>query len=254
MEENNVENKQDNPPNNSQKQIAGAIIVAGILIAGAILIKGNSGPVDLSKASPVFNQCLDSGKYGEAVVNSKAAAGAAGVSGTPKGFILSGGNLTATIEGAEPLQTIKQKIDKALSGNAPVIKNMGPDPVSGKQIVLNNPDPVSTSDMTLGDSNAKVTIILYEDFQCPFCGKFFSESEKNIRDTYVKNGDVRLVYRDFAFIGPESDRAAEGARCAAEQNKFWEYHDYLFSHQMGENQGAFSDTNLKSFAGSLKLK
>ncbi|KKT18918.1 MAG: DsbA oxidoreductase, partial [Candidatus Nomurabacteria bacterium GW2011_GWB1_43_7] len=70
---------------------------------------------------------------------------------------------------------------------------------------------------------------------------------------YIKNGDVLFVYRDWAFLGPESVKSAEAARCAGDQGKFWEYHDYLYNHQNGENQGAFSDPNLKSFAQILNL-
>ena len=58
---------------------------------------------------------------------------------------------------------------------------------------------------------------------------------------------------DFAFLGQESFWAANAARCAGEQGKFWEYHDYLYNSQRGENQGAFSKNNLKSFAGALNL-
>ncbi|HAS80760.1 MAG: Dsba oxidoreductase [Candidatus Nomurabacteria bacterium GW2011_GWE1_32_28] len=135
---------------------------------------------------------------------------------------------------------------------------------------------VSKEDRTLGNPNAKVTIILYEDFQCPFCGavtglelnspsmqpviKYLKERDPNwapyvpeIVNNYVKNGDVLLVYRDFTFLGRESTKSAEAARCAGDQDKFWEYHDYLYSHQNGENEGGFSDSNLKSFAKDLSL-
>jgi len=57
----------------------------------------------------------------------------------------------------------------------------------------------------------------------------------------------------MAFLGPESGWAAEASECAAEQDAFWEYHDKLFDSQSGENQGAFSKENLKSFAADLKL-
>ena len=50
---------------------------------------------------------------------------------------------------------------------------------------------------------------------------------------------VRFEYKDFAFIGPESIRAAEAAACADEQDWFWPFHDTLFANQRGENQGAF---------------
>ena len=62
-----------------------------------------------------------------------------------------------------------------------------------------------------------------------------------------------MVWRDFAFLGPESFWAAEAARCANDQGKFWQYHDILFNRQNGENQGAFVKDNLKKFAGELGL-
>ena len=125
--------------------------------------------------------------------------------------------------------------------------------VAGNTAPVTNPAPVGAADRTLGNPQAKLTLIMYEDFQCPFCGKFFSESEGNIINNYVKNGEVQFVYRDFAFLGPESERAAEAARCAEDQGQFWQYHDYLFSHQNGENKGAFTDTHLEAFAKTLGL-
>ena len=114
-------------------------------------------------------------------------------------------------------------------------------------------DPVSTSDHSLGNPNAKVTLVEYADFQCPFCGKFFKETAEPIVNTYVKSNKVQFVYRDFAFLGPESLKASEAAWCAGDQNKYWQYHDYLFTHQGTENTGAFADKNLKSFAKDLGL-
>ncbi len=254
MEENSVENKDLSLPketvgvNGAQKQIAGAIIIAGVVIAGAILLKGNPTTIVDSKGkrlttdAKVFNQCLDSGKYAKAVADSKTEGSVAGVQGTPKGFILKEGQVVSTIDGAEPTEMIKQKIDKALTENSSVIKTIKLAPVISSDFILS------------GGSGATVTVLEYGDFQCPFCGRFFKETEKTIIDGYLKDGKINFVYRDFAFLGPESIRSAEAARCAGEQNKFWEYHDYLFNHQNGENQGNFSDIYLKSFAGELKLK
>ncbi len=110
-----------------------------------------------------------------------------------------------------------------------------------------------TDSRSLGDPNAPVTMVEFSDFQCPFCGKFFRESQGKIIEQYVKAGKVRFVYRDFAFLGPESIMAAEASRCAQDQSAFWQYHDYLFTHQQGENQGAFSKEKLKEFAAALNL-
>ena len=264
MEENIIENKdgisiqikdlnvpKENPGKN-QAQIAGAIIIAGLIIAGAILLKGGSTSTivdskgqQLVANAKVFNQCLDSGKYAKAVADSKIEASTAGVQGTPKGFILVNSGIVNTIDGAEPTEIVKQKIDKALAGSEKTIPNIKLAPVSNSDFIMGNKD----SSVATG-----VTIIEYADFQCPFCGKFFKETEETLIKDYLQAGKIRFVYRDFAFLGAESVQAAQAARCAGEQGKFWEYHDYLFNHQNGENQGNFSDLYLKSFAGELKLK
>ena len=64
---------------------------------------------------------------------------------------------------------------------------------------------------------------------------------------------MKLVWHDFAWIGEESRTAAQAARCAGQQSKFWEYHDYLYHHQRGENRGQFSSANLQAFAADLGL-
>ena len=61
------------------------------------------------------------------------------------------------------------------------------------------------------------------------------------------------MYRHQPLLGPESIRAAEATECAAEQGRFWEYHDLVFANQEGKNAGAFGDANLKGFAVSLRL-
>lgn len=69
----------------------------------------------------------------------------------------------------------------------------------------------------------------------------------------MATGQVRFGYVHFAFLGPESLWAGAASECAAEQQKFWEYHDYLFENWEGENQGTFSYDNLKRFAEELGL-
>jgi len=112
---------------------------------------------------------------------------------------------------------------------------------------------VSSNEFVLGEQSAPVTVIEYSDFQCPFCGKFFKEIEPTLREKYIKTGKVKFIYRNFAFLGQESLWAASAARCAGEQGKFWQYHDYLYGNQSGENQGAFNKSNLKGFASVLGL-
>jgi protein-disulfide isomerase len=112
---------------------------------------------------------------------------------------------------------------------------------------------VSNTTHFKGDPNAMVTIIEFSDYQWPYCGRFAADAGRQIEKNYVDTGKVRFGYFNFAFLGDESQWAAEAAECAGDQDAYWEYHDYLFSHQNGENQGAFSKDNLKSFAADLKL-
>lgn len=105
----------------------------------------------------------------------------------------------------------------------------------------------------LGDNNAPVTIVEFADFQCPFCGEWQKTIFQELKSKYIETGKARFVFMDYAFLGDESTRAAQAARCANDQNRFWEYHDLLYTKQSGENEGAFVDDNLKQFAKELKL-
>jgi protein-disulfide isomerase len=107
---------------------------------------------------------------------------------------------------------------------------------------------------TMGDPSAPVHIIQYSDFQCPYCLKFWTETEPQLIEEYVNTGKVYFEYRSVGeFIGPESAWAAEGAYCAGDQNKFWEYHDTLFANWTGENVGDFTRDKLIEYAKALDL-
>lgn len=70
---------------------------------------------------------------------------------------------------------------------------------------------------------------------------------------YVDKGQVYFVFFDFPFLGQESLDAAEAARCAQDQGKFWEYHDTLYKSTTGENVGDFKRENLNKFAQQIGL-
>ncbi len=113
----------------------------------------------------------------------------------------------------------------------------------------------------LGDSNAKVLVVEFADYQCPFCEQFFSQAYPQIKKDYIDTGKIKFAFRDFPFLGQpttdpagdESMNAANAARCANDQGKFWDYHDYLYSHQGQEDGGTFSKDNLKKFASDMGL-
>jgi protein-disulfide isomerase len=70
---------------------------------------------------------------------------------------------------------------------------------------------------------------------------------------YVTEGKINFVYKHSAFLGQESVWAAQASECAADQGKFWEYHDLLFDKQTGENVGTFTKENLVAYAQELDL-
>jgi protein-disulfide isomerase len=86
---------------------------------------------------------------------------------------------------------------------------------------------------SIGDLKASVVLIEFSDYQCPYCMDYFSNTYRKIIDEYVKSGKVRYVVRDFPgeSAHPNALKAAEAARCAKEQGKFWEMHDSLFTNQ-----------------------
>jgi protein-disulfide isomerase len=101
-----------------------------------------------------------------------------------------------------------------------------------------------------GDPEAPVTIIEFSDFRCHFCDVFADEAGQQIDATYIDEGLVRLGYHHAAYQGEQALWAAEASECAAAQDAFWAYHDYLFE-VAGERD--FSRENLKAFAGELDL-
>lgn len=103
----------------------------------------------------------------------------------------------------------------------------------------------------LGSPDAPVVIDEYSDFQCPYCAQFALDKLQQIEQAFVSTGQVKFVFHTFAFIGAESQWAAEASFCAHEQGRFWEYHDAVFNNQAGENLGAFSKDNLKRFAKGI---
>jgi protein-disulfide isomerase len=96
-----------------------------------------------------------------------------------------------------------------------------------------NPTFDITSAPSMGDAKAKVVLIEFSDYQCPFCMEYFTNTYRKVIDEYVKTGKIRYVVRDFPGEGihPNALKAAEAARCATEQGKFWEMHDALFTNQ-----------------------
>ena len=126
----------------------------------------------------------------------------------------------------------------------PTMAPIGPAKVT-MNTFLENGSPI------LGDSNASVTLVEFGDYQCHFCNVFFHSTEEDILKNYVETGKVRMIFKDYNIIGPDSVSASHGAQCANDQGLFWEYHDTLYSNWAGENNGWASSNNLLKFAQEI---
>ena len=88
---------------------------------------------------------------------------------------------------------------------------------------------LSDDDAFKGDADAPVTIVEWSDFECPFCGRFYSQTLGQIEKEYIDTGKVKFVYRDFPLnFHANAQKSAEAAECAGEQEKFFAMHDLLF--------------------------
>jgi len=138
------------------------------------------------------------------------------------------------------VETQKTIYVDSLRANAKIVTYLKPPPVFRADISLNGAP-------SKGAEKAAVTIVKFEDFQCPYC--------KAVQPTFAEllkryNGKVKIVHKDLPLdaIHPQARQAAEAARCAGEQGKFWEYHDKLYAYTPKA-----SVDDLKSYAKDVNL-
>jgi protein-disulfide isomerase len=127
------------------------------------------------------------------------------------------------------LVSINAKLDKIATGavvQQPTAQVPTPTPTQAAAPVKvgegNNP--------IRGEKTAPVEIIEFSDFQCPYCQNWYDQNMQQLEDKYIKTGKVKFVFRDFPLsFHPYAQKAAEASECAAEQGKFWEMHDSIFT-------------------------
>ena len=129
---------------------------------------------------------------------------------------------------------------------APKTEEMGPAKIT-MNTFLSNGSPI------LGNHDAPITLVEFGDYQCHYCNVFFHSIEGDIITNYVETGKVKIIFKDYNIIGPDSIQASHGAHCANEQGEFWKYHDVLYSNWTGENNGWASSENLGIFAKEIGL-
>ena len=106
-----------------------------------------------------------------------------------------------------------------------------------------------------GSSN--ITMVEFGDYQCQYCARFHNETKNQIISNFVDTGQIRFVFKDFVINDLPSDRAstlaAEASYCAADQGKYWQYHDELYDNSRGENTGWVTENSLKQFATRIGI-
>ncbi len=131
----------------------------------------------------------------------------------------------------------------SIRGGAPTRRPEPPRPLPTEAISL-------AGAQLLGKSTAQVGIVVYSDFQCPYCGRFAKETLPSLEAQYVRTGKILVAFRQFPLPNhPFAQKAAEAANCAGRQGKFWEFHDRLFA-----NPRALDSPNLLEHARQVKLE
>jgi protein-disulfide isomerase len=133
-------------------------------------------------------------------------------------------------------------------------------PIAAITSIQPNPRPQADANH-MGDPNAPVQIVEFADYQCPFCERFFEQTEPSLVEAYVATGQVYFTYRSAGNwvsrnIGggkTESEDAAKAAYCAGDENKYWEMHDMLYANVIGEDVGSFTDRRLSAIAEATGL-
>ena len=129
------------------------------------------------------------------------------------------------------------------SGPAP--GSAGVEELDGTQVV-DAPPPASVR----GDSGARIAVIEFADFECPFCGRHARDTYQRLAEEYIDTGRVQYVFRHYPLdIHPRAFKAAEAVECAARDGMYWEMHDVLF-----EGGGGLAEPDLLGYAASLDLE
>jgi protein-disulfide isomerase len=145
-------------------------------------------------------------------------------------------DIEALKEGQKSIQKDLEEIKRLLQSR-PVADALPKEPIS----IANEPFK--------GSGSAKVAVIEFSDYQCPFCSRYTKGAFAQIEDEYVDTGKVKYVFRDLPLaFHKQAFKAAEAAHCGGEQGKFWEMHDSLF-----QNQTALGPELLPGYARSLGL-
>jgi protein-disulfide isomerase len=105
----------------------------------------------------------------------------------------------------------------------------------------------------IGEKNAPVTIAYWTDYQCPFCKQFETTTMTQIMDNYVKNGKVKIVFKDFQFLGPDSTVAGLYGRAVWDlyPAEYFTWREAMFTKQDNEQGGFGNETSIKALTATI---
>jgi protein-disulfide isomerase len=163
-----------------------------------------------------FTSCIASADITTKVENQIASGSKSGVSGTPGSFLIdTQTGLAVELGGAVPLATLKSDFASLKSG-------------TGTKLVI---DPVTSEDFVKGNASSRYTLIVWSDFDCPYCKTFHATAESFI----AENADVKLVYRQFPLdFHPNAKGKAIAALCAGKiggNDMFWSFASELMKQE-----------------------
>ena len=125
------------------------------------------------------------------------------------------------------------------------------------EIVKKLTQPVQENASALGDKDANITLIEFGDYQCQECAKFHNETRSQIISDYVNTGVIKFLFKDFTINDKQNNNmstvAARASYCAADQGKYWQYHDELYNNSQGENTGWITNKSLNQFAKNINV-
>lgn len=189
-----------------------------------------------------FSACLDTGKTAAMVSAEQSLGESLGVQGTPATFI--NGYL---LSGALPYEAVKGTVEAVLAGRDPAKEKTWDTEHYGALTKYNVPEIKDA--IWRGNANAKVTVVEWSDFECPYCQRFVPTIAQLL--TEYKD-QVRFSYQTFPLsFHANAQKAAEAYECAKEQGKGWEMHDKLY--ELGAQQKLGVDS-IKAAAVELGLK
>jgi len=124
-------------------------------------------------------------------------------------------------------------------------------PAPNQRAIAQQLDGIPQDGITLGRSDAPLTIVEYGDLQCPICAEFSRAVLPGVIDDYVRTGKARLQFRNLAFLGPDSERMARFAAAAGEQDKLWNVVELIYANQGQENTGYADDDFLRTIGSGV---